>query len=307
MAQKIEIFFLGTSSAVPTKRRNHTGILLKYKEQNFLFDCGEGIQRQFRISDRNPCKLTKIFISHWHGDHFLGLSGLIQTLEMNEYGKKLEIYGPIGIKKNIYDLLKIIQKTYLLDNKNIFHININEINDGIVIDEDEYIISSIKTNHNIESLTYSFLLKEKNRINKEKLKELNIKNSPLLSEIVKGKKVNINGKIVDGKKITYKEKQKKITFIFDTKYENSLINFAKSSDLLICESTYSAQEQELASKYYHLSSKDAANIANKSHSERLILTHLSQRYSEIPNILRDEAKKNFKNVNVAEDFDKIEI
>jgi ribonuclease Z len=93
MADKIKLTFLGTSSAVPTKSRNHPSILLQYKEQNLLFDCGEGTQRQFRKAKLNPCKLTKIFISHWHGDHILGLPGLLQTLALNGYNNVLEIYG----------------------------------------------------------------------------------------------------------------------------------------------------------------------------------------------------------------------
>ena len=106
MADKIKLTFLGTSSAVPTKSRNHPSILLQYKEQNLLFDCGEGTQRQFRKAKLNPCKLTKIFISHWHGDHILGLPGLLQTLALNGYNNVLEIYGPLGTKqkmKNLFD------------------------------------------------------------------------------------------------------------------------------------------------------------------------------------------------------------
>src|SRR3989344_7955998 len=93
---KIPIMFLGTGQAIPTIRRNHTSILLNYKNENLLFDCGEGTQRQFRKAKINPCNLTKIFITHWHGDHILGLPGLLQTLALNGYNKTLLIYGPKG-------------------------------------------------------------------------------------------------------------------------------------------------------------------------------------------------------------------
>src|SRR3989344_3358273 len=92
--EQIKITFLGTSNAIPTKKRNHTAILLTYKNENILIDCGEGTQRQFKIAEISPAKLTKILITHWHGDHTLGLSGLFQTLAMSDYSKKLEIYGP---------------------------------------------------------------------------------------------------------------------------------------------------------------------------------------------------------------------
>jgi len=94
MSEKITITFLGTSQAIPTARRNHTAILLQYKAENLLIDCGEGTQRQFRKARLNPCKITKLLITHWHGDHILGIPGLLQTLLLNQYNKTLEIYGP---------------------------------------------------------------------------------------------------------------------------------------------------------------------------------------------------------------------
>ncbi len=309
MADKIEINFLGTGSAVPTKRRNHSGILLKYKEQNFLFDCGEGIQRQFRLAELNPCKITKIFITHWHGDHFLGLPGLLQTLEMNSYNKILEIYGPKGIKKNISDVLSIVDKKYLLQKRknSSFYINVNEIAEGTIINEKEYKVEALSTFHLIPSLAYSFIVKQKNRIDKEKLEKLKIGNSPLVGKLSLGEVVEINGKKIDGKKLIYTEDPKKITLILDTKFDKQLISFASKSNLLVCESTYKKDEQQIADEYFHLTNIDCANIAKKSNSEKLILTHLSQRNDEIPKILEKEAKEIFKNVKVAEDFDKIEF
>ena len=103
---KIPIIFLGTSQAIPTTTRNHTAILLKYKNENILIDCGEGTQRQFRKAKINPCKLTRILITHWHGDHILGLPGLFQSLVLNGYRKTLHIYGPKGTKKYIKELSK---------------------------------------------------------------------------------------------------------------------------------------------------------------------------------------------------------
>ena len=96
---KIPITFLGTSQAIPTAKRNHTSILLSYNSENILIDCGEGTQRQFRKAKINPCKLTKLLITHWHGDHILGIPGLLQTLALNNYNRTLEIYGPKGTKK----------------------------------------------------------------------------------------------------------------------------------------------------------------------------------------------------------------
>ncbi|PIN72584.1 ribonuclease Z, partial [Candidatus Woesearchaeota archaeon CG10_big_fil_rev_8_21_14_0_10_45_5] len=96
-----EIVFLGTSSMVPTKERNHSSFFLGFRAEGILFDCGEGTQRQLKIAGINPNRITKILISHWHGDHTLGIPGLLQTLAANKYDKTLKIYGPKGTKKSI--------------------------------------------------------------------------------------------------------------------------------------------------------------------------------------------------------------
>ena len=103
---KIPITFLGTGSAVPTKKKNHSAIFLHYKQENILFDCGEGTQRQFRKAEINPSKLTRLLISHWHGDHILGIPGLIQTLALNNYNKTLKIYGPKKTKQFIKKIIR---------------------------------------------------------------------------------------------------------------------------------------------------------------------------------------------------------
>ncbi|MCX6711860.1 MAG: MBL fold metallo-hydrolase, partial [Candidatus Woesearchaeota archaeon] len=102
----MKITFLGTSCMVPTKDRNHISILLNYKNENILIDCGENTQRQLKIANVSPTKITRILITHWDGDHVLGLPGLIQTLAANEYNKTLQIYGPKGSKEMVSNMLK---------------------------------------------------------------------------------------------------------------------------------------------------------------------------------------------------------
>ena len=128
MVEKIKIIFLGTGSAIPTARRNHLAMLLQYKAENILIDCGEGTQRQFRKAKLNPCKVTKILISHWHGDHILGLAGLLQTLNLNGYNRDLIIYGPEGSKKKFQEMIV----PYLPNRVMSFNIEIKEVVDGVV-------------------------------------------------------------------------------------------------------------------------------------------------------------------------------
>lgn len=302
MAEKIKLTFLGTGSAVPTARRNHPAMLLQYKAENILIDCGEGTQRQFRKAKLNPCRITKILITHWHGDHVLGLPGLLMTMMMNGYNKNLEIYGPKGTKEKVrqyFDLISL--KGQRLD------VVVREVGDGIIFENEDFFIEVVGVEHDCQCNAYAFVLKEGVRLDKAKLAKLAIRNSPLIGELAKGKVVEIGGKKVDGKKLIYVEPSRKISFVLDTRFCDSAIEIARGSDLLVCEATYSKEEQEIAEKYGHLASVDAAKIAKKAKVGGLVLMHLSQRYDAIPEKIRDEAKDVFENVRVVEDLDEVEV
>ena len=310
MAEKINITFLGTGSAIPTARRNHPATLLKYKAENILVDCGEGTQRQFRKAHLNPCKITKILISHWHGDHVLGLPGLLQTLNLNGYNGELIIYGPKGSKRKFQEMVSPYLGFYWNVNKKNdgnFNIIVKEVSSGIIFDSDGFFIEAVEMEHDCPTVAYSFVVKEKKRLDKEKLEKLKIPNSPLIGELVKGKVVEINGKKVDGKKLMYVEPSRKVTFLMDTRMCNSAVKLAKGSDVLISEATHSVEEQEVATKYGHLSSVDAATIAKKAKVKALVLIHLSQRYEAVPKIIWGEAIKVFKDTIIPEDLEDVEL
>jgi ribonuclease Z len=302
MVEKINITFLGTGSAIPTARRNHPAMLLQYRGENMLFDCGEGTQRQFRKAKMNPCKVTKILISHWHGDHVLGLPGLLMTMMMNGYNKNLEIYGPRGTKERVRQYFDLIR----LDGQKLNAV-VKEVSKGIIFDGDEFMIEAAEMSHDTPVVAYSFIVKEKKRLDKEKLAKLKIPNSPLVGELVRGKTVEIGGKKVDGKKLMYVENQRKVTFLMDTRKCDGAVAIAKGADVLISEATYSKEENEMAEEYGHLTSVDAATIAKKARVRALVLMHLSQRYDAVPKIILNEAKEVFENVMVVEDLDGIEL
>ncbi|MFH1237919.1 MAG: ribonuclease Z [archaeon] len=310
MVEKIKLTFLGTGSAIPTARRNHPAMLLQYKAENILIDCGEGTQRQFRKAKLNPCKITKILISHWHSDHILGLPGLLQTLNLNGYNGDLIIYGPKGSKTEFKEKISPYLGFYWNISKrqgNKFNILVQEVNEGIIFEDNDFYIETAEMDHGCPVVAYSFVIKEKNRLDKVKLAKLKLPNSPLIGELIKGKTVEINGKKINGKKLMYAELSKKITFIMDTKINDSAINFTKGADILISEATHSADEQEIAEKYGHLTSVDAANIAKKAKAKKLALIHLSQRYDMIPKIILNEAKTIFSNVIIPEDLESLEV
>ena len=299
----IKITFLGTSNAIPTSQRNHPSIHLEWNGEHLLFDCGEGTQRQMKKANLNPCKLTRIFITHLHGDHVLGLPGLFETLEMLQYSKTLEIYGPQGTQKHI----SLLQQLY--GRFNIKHkvIEINAHANSIVLETKDFQIQSSHMDHNVPTLAYSFAIKEKLRILKSKLKKLKLPNSPLIHKLQQGHDIVFDGKKIKSSSVTYKQEGKRITIILDTKLNNNAISLAKNSDLLVCESTYAQSEKDYASEYKHLTSTQAATIAKKAKAKKLILTHIAQRYEHNPKIIESEAKKVFKNVSIAKDLDIIKI
>jgi len=296
--EKMKILFLGTGTAIPTKERNHTGILISYRNENILIDCGEGIQRQFRIANVSPTKITKILLTHWHGDHVLGLAGLMQTLLTNSYTKTLEIFGPKATKQNIRDLIKLFNLK--------LPIKVTEIEDNS-IELDGLKIQSMLMSHGIPTLAYSIKIEDVLRLNKTKIKKLNLPNSPLIAKLKKGKDIFIEGKKISFRKLTYIEEGKKICVILDTAKNKNAVILAKNSNLLICESSFISDEKEKADNYSHLTAKDAAEIAKEAKVKKLILTHISQRYDGVQEKILKEARKFFKNTTIAKDFDVIEI
>ena len=297
---KIPITFLGTSQAIPTEKRNHTAVLLKYKDETILIDCGEGTQRQFRKAKLNPCRLTRILITHWHGDHILGLPGLFQTLALSNYPKTLYIYGPRGTKRFINEIYKMFIFVGGLK------LEVREVN-GKFFENQDFYLEATPLKHGAGVNGYSFVEKDKIRLNKNKLKKLKLPNSHLLKKLQQGKNIKYKGKTIKAKDINYLEKGKKITFLWDTVLFKNCYKAAKNSDLLISESNFTEKEADLAKKYKHLTAKQAAQIAKKSKSKKLILTHTSQRYENSEEIILNEAKKIFKNTILAEDLMKVEV
>lgn len=300
---KIPIVFLGTSQAVPTASRNHMAILLSYNNENILIDCGEGTQRQFRKAGINPGKITKILLTHWHGDHVLGLVGLFQTLVLSGYNKTLEVYGPKGTKKFMKELISPFIPVLR------FKADIYEVSEGLVSETKDFLIEAAPLEHGAPCNGYLFKEKDKLRIDKNKLKKLKInrEDGKKIKDLVEGKDIVINGNKVRAKDYTYKQEGKKIAFILDTKLCANAKKLAKDADLAIIEATYSENEKELAKNYKHLTAAQAAEIAKSSKAKELILTHISQRFENKEKILLDEAKKIFKNVAISHDFMRVEV
>lgn len=298
----IKLVFLGTSAQIPTDRRNHTSILLSYGKENILIDCGEGTQRQFRKAKLNICKITKILITHWHGDHVLGIPGLLQTLAFNNYNKTLYIYGPKGTR----EFINKIFNTFVFSGK--ISVKVEEVTkDGVFFDTPDFYLDSSSMFHGVPCNAYSFVKKGQIRIDKNKLKKTKLPSNSLIQQLKLGKNITFNRKKFLAKDLTYYSEGKKVSFVLDTSFDKKIINFVGNSDVLILDSSFGEEFADLAKQYKHLTVNQAAEIAKKSNSKKLILTHLSQRYDKDNKKILNTSKKIFKKSYLAEDLDVIQI
>ncbi len=296
----MKVRLLGTSSMVPTAKRNHSALVLRYKNEMILIDCGEGTQTQFRKAKISPAKISRILITHWHGDHILGLPGLMMTLASNNYGKKLKIYGPKGTKDN----LKKMFSFFVI--REVVKWEAFDIEEGTVFENDDLYVEARKVEHPIKTLAYRFVEKDKRKINMEKLKKLGVKPGRHIKELQKGEDIVYKGKKIKAKAVSSVVKGRIFSFITDTRSCDNAVKIAKNVDLLICESTYLDDMKKVAKERGHMTSKDAARIAKKAKVKKLVLTHFSQRYKDI-SMLEKEAKTIFKNSIAGEDFMNIEL
>ena len=315
----MKVIFLGTSSGMPTLKRNVTSIALVFINKNklWLWDCGEGTQQQIQKTSLKLSKLEKIFISHLHGDHVFGLPGLLASrgLRGGKNQQKVQIFGPEGLDKYLKETLNIT-KTYVPYKIEVEIIPSN-LSAGIIWEDEEYIVRYTEVNHNIKTYAYSVEeKKDRSHFLVEKARQLNIPPGPIYRTLKEGETVELpNGRIFQGKNFLSKiKKGRKIVFCGDTTYCENLVHLAKSADLLIHETTFSQQEEELAKRNFHSTTIIAAKVAKQAQVKKLLLTHISPRYSSSNNKtaiteseLLAEAQSVFPETKLAEDLMEYEI
>jgi len=300
----LHIVFLGTAAGVPTPKRSLPAILIQREGEQLMFDCGEGVQRQMLLARGSLNRKMKIFITHMHGDHVLGLPGLLQTMALLNRERKLDVYGP----PRINDFLEAIRETvpFALT----FPVEIHEIEKaGVVCDGEEYCVEAIQSRHVIPSFAYAY--KEKPRPGKfhpEKAEALGVQEGPLWGKLQRGQDVRLpNQRVVKPEEVMdTPRKGRKIVYTGDTRPFKLLEKFASGADLLIHDSTLGEELAERAKEYCHSTPSQAARTAKKAKVKKLVLTHISQRYEDTSKVLK-QAKRIFKNTLVAEDFMKLDI
>ena len=310
----VEITLLGTTASIPTSTRNHPAVYLRYVGRNeyyFLFDCGEGTQRQIFKAKLNFMRIDHIFITHWHADHFSGLFGLLETMSLEGRKRPLYIYGPEA-DKFVRTLLSL---GYAKKQFDVIAKPVNYVGSSfeILFENEELKIGSIPVKHGVPAVAYAFIEKDRIKLDKKKLKELGL---PVKGRMYKKLKergeILYKGKKIKLEEVSFIEKGKKVVYSGDTKACTNLIKISKDADCLIIDSTFFEENPgDWLEGRHHMNVEEAIRIGEKAGVKRLILTHISRRYpnekelrKKLSEILR---KSSLKNVEIGRDLMKIVI
>lgn len=300
----LKVIFLGTAGSIPTPKRSLPAILVKRKGEQLLFDCGEGVQRQMVMAGASFHKATRVLITHMHGDHVLGLPGLMQTMALHDRDKPLIIYGPSGIRKFIECIRETVQFGLT------FPIEVHEISEaGVVCETPEYAVQAVWANHVTPSLAYALVEKPRpGNFYPEKAKALGVPEGPLWGQLQRGKAVRLpDGRTIKPQDVLGPPRPgRKIVYTGDTRPFEGLAEFAANADLLIHDATLGDDLAERAAEDGHSTPSQAAETARKAKAKRLVLTHISARYEVVSGLL-EQARKIFKNTIVAEDLLSINV
>jgi ribonuclease Z len=298
----MKLVFLGTSAAQPTAERGMTCICLVLDREILMFDAGEGAQIAFQKSKLGWNKKIKIFVTHLHGDHCVGILGLLQTMSLQNRTESVDIYGPTGIEEFIAANLKILNFGLT------FPVRIIRIKEGLVFEDSTYSIHVCEAEHSIPAYSYLFTEKDKpGKFYPQKAKELGIPEGKLWHELQNDIEVKIGAKTIKPSDVMgEKRKGRKIGISGDTRPTQKLEEFFQDCDYMTFDSTYSDTLRDKAKENYHSTAKEAAELAKRARVSNLILTHFSARYEDVEDLV-NEAKTIHDSVIAAKDLLEINI
>lgn len=290
-----DLIILGSSSQQHTRTRNHGAYLLRWNDEGLLFDPGEGTQRQFIFANVAPPTVNRIFISHFHGDHCLGLGSMLMRLNLDKVTHPIHCYYPAS-GKVYFDRLRY---------GTIYHETITVIEhpvsqSGIVDDDGHFLIEAEFLEHGVDNIGWRITEKDTIKFDEEKLRHFGVK-GPSVRLLENEGKLEVNGKIVTLQEVSRVRKGDSVAVVIDTTFCPEAIEIAKGAKLLLCESTYLEEHRHLAESHQHLTAKQAAQIAKQAGVQMLVLTHFSARYQDLSEFER-EAKEIFPNTFIAEDL-----
>lgn len=303
MLVDMKIIFLGTTGSIPTKKRGLPAVAIKVDKELLLLDCGEGTQRQMALAHVSPLKVDAIFITHLHGDHFLGLAGLVQTMSLLDRTRALEVYCPKGEKERIENYLKIPHYTPTFD------VLVRELESGDEVRRKGYRVLASAPDHPVPELAYALVEDDRpGKIDVGAAQKLGVKPGPGFSKLRAGETI----KLPDGREVRPgdivgpRRPGRKIVYSGDTRPSERLAELAKGADVLIHEATLADDLLEKAEENRHSTPSGAAEIARKAGAKQLVLVHISPRYEDEA-IPLEQAKKIFPDTIVARDMMEIEV
>lgn len=290
-----DLIILGCSSQQPTRFRNHGAYLFRWNEEGLLFDPGEGTQRQFIFANIAPTVVTRIFISHFHGDHCLGLGSFLMRLNLDKVTHPIHCYYPASGKK-YFDRLRY--GTICHETINVVEHPVSEA--GVVEDDGKFRIEATFLEHGVDNIGWRITEPDTRKFDDQALNARGIK-GPFVRQLINEGFLDINGQHVLLDDVSWIRKGDSIAIVIDTRMCQNAIDIAKGAKILLCESTYQEEHKDLAYHHFHLTAKEAATIAKQADVKKLILTHYSARYVTVKEF-EAEARTIFPNTFAAEDL-----
>ncbi|HKR04814.1 MAG TPA: ribonuclease Z [Bacteroidia bacterium] len=294
---KFEVTILGSSSATPIYTRHPTAQVLNVRERFFLIDCGEGTQMQMMRYKIKMQRISHIFISHLHGDHYLGLMGMLSTMHLQGRITELHLYG----QQDLMDVLEMqlrLSNTILRYNL-IFH-SVRHYVSSLIFEDEDILVRSIVLNHRIPCT--GFLFREKQKPRKLLINKMQQYNIPFIyfNKIKNGEDYEDDfGNIIKNEELTVPAPPpRSYAFCSDTMYDENILNDVRGVDILYHEATFLHDMAERAKATYHTTSLQAAELAKKAEVKKLLIGHFSARYKNL-SLLLDEAKSVFQNTELA--------
>ncbi|MBA2747918.1 MAG: ribonuclease Z [Tatlockia sp.] len=306
----MQITFLGTSSGVPTRSRNVSSVALRLPQRGelWLFDCGEGTQHQVMRSDLKISQLTRIFVTHLHGDHIFGLMGLLATCGLAGNTSRVDIYGPPNLNEYLTACRRYSGTHFS------YPVQVHTVQPGIVYEDDEFTVICDLLTHRVTTFGYRVTEKDRSgRFDIDKAKALEIPPGRVYGQLKRGETVTLlDGRTINGKDLCGEtEIGRKIAYCTDTVFCDNAVSLAMDADLLIHEATFAHRDADLAFQRLHSTSTMAAQTALAAGVKQLIMTHFSPRYApgnpiEFKDLLA-EARAIFPNTKMAYDFFSYEV
>ena len=295
-----ELIVLGTASQVPTRTRAHQAAVLRWDREVVLFDPGEGTQRQLTLAGIAAGSITRICITHLHGDHCLGLPGVLQRIALDGRGEPVDLYFPAAGQPYV-DRLR--HASAAADGPVVREHPVPA--DGVVDEWPGLVLSARALDHRVPTYGWRLEEPEGRRVVRDRLAATGVA-GPDIGRLLRDGEVTVDGRRILAAEVTEPRRGQTFAFVMDTRRCPAAVELCRDADLAVCESTYLTTEAELAQRYAHLTAADAAGIAAEAGARRLVLTHYSARHPD-EHVFAEEARPIFPDVIAARDLDRVKV